>query len=645
MRGAEDTHGAEIANESALATDLESAPVAAQPDPPPQSQPEGSNGTAPPRRGDPGRPNGEIFDGCPVKPLGLNGGTFYYLDIHGQLRGITNHEAKEILKLFGHMIPKLIWEFPQWTKDPDTETMRRKKDRFDQQGAAIAMVSACSERGLFDPDNAVRGVGAWSDDDGRLIYHMGDAMLIDGERAELQTHQGKIYPAFPPVPHPIISGEYRDPVPDLMDLLSTWQWTRPDADPFIVLGAIGVQMMGGALPWRPAYWFTGGPGTGKSALQRLMLHLHGGEKGLIQSTDATARGLAAILGQSSLPVALDELEPGDAGSHKERDIVTTMRVAASGGRWARGSSDQKGSTGQLRSTFLASSILIPGVLKSQDLQRMIMLNLNPFQPGAKAPQMRAEVWRRHGAVLKGLIVERWPTFAERLEMWREAFANEEITGRAADNWATTLAMAQMMQAEAMPTRDELAAWASKIAGLISADVDEIGSDADEVMTHLLSQPFDVFRRGKQFTVAQWIMVAAGRPGAPHDLLDGYEKSTETGREQRMDAANSHLATALIRVIRERDKEPRLFIGNSKAQPLLNLFANSQWAGGAWRQSLERIKGAKPSPVPRTLAGIRSRGIEIPVSSIVGLSAFPSERAAAEPRIDTPANTQDYDDFA
>lgn len=614
-----------------LAAQLDDAPVAAAGAPPPPGDgldPPDEPPSDPPSPsasgGRKGRPKGEIWEGCPVKPLGVNNAISFYLDVHGQMRAVAKHDAQTIMHLFGNRIPSLCWHFPQWSKDVDTGEMKRKINRFEATNAAMDMIAACSERGLFDPVGSVRGVGAWADDDGKLVYHTGDKLILHGRSQEPSGYQGRIYPAFPPIPHPADSADGPDPMPDLLALLETWQWHRPTIDPFVTTGMIGVQMMGGALDWRPAYWLTGPPAAGKSALQRLMLWLHGGEKGLIQSPDATARGIASLLGQSTVPIALDELEPGDAGSTKERQIIETARVAASGGRWVRGSSDQTGSSGNLRSTFLFSSVLIPGVLKSQDLQRIITLNLSPFPEGAKAPPMRAETWRKRGAVLKRMIIDRWPSWTERLDLWREAFAEHRITGRNADNWATTMAMAQMMQSEDLPSAEELAGWTRKIADLITADLSEMSTDSDEVLMHLLTSPYEVFRSGEQYTLAQWLMVAAMAPGAPDTLLGDFS-TDQDGKERRAAAANSKLAKAAIKVIHERGRESRLFIGNAKVAPLLKIFEGTQWAGGAWKQSLERVKGAQLGGTPRTLAGIRSRGVEIPLSSIPGLGFFPQDR--------------------
>lgn len=623
----------------AEAADRRAAQDAPQDQPPPRPA-DGQDG----RSGRPPRPRGDIWEGCPVRPLGVNGDVSYYLDVHGQMRAVKKHDQQTIMHLFGNMMPRLFLNFPQW----DAKLEAPKKGRFDANNAAAAMIQACSERGLFDPDGSVRGVGAWVDDAGGLIYHTGDKLLIGGKAQSPSDHQGRIYPAYPPIPNPADPGDH-DPAPRILERLETWRWTRGEIDPTVMLGYVCAQMMGGALAWRPTVWITGPRAAGKSSLQSLMLHLHGGEKGLIQSNDATKSGLTSRIGHSSLPVALDELEPGDERSTKEKDIITLARVASSGGQWYRGSADQKGAGGNVYSTFLFSSILIPGQLNTADLSRLIMLNLDPFDEGTKAPTLRADQWRKAGAQLKRVLIDRWPTWAERLDLWREAFGAQGIGGRNADNWATILAMADMAQHAALPSADVLAGWAAKVAGYIRADVDEIGTDADEMLLHLLTKPYDIYRRGEQYTIAQWLMAAACLPGAPHAL---FGSDTPADKADLAKMCNDKLAKAGLRVI-GTGQDAWLFIASAKIGGLEELFARSRWAGGAWAQSAARVKGARGGKAvnPRKLLGIQTRGVEVPFTSMPGLLSFPADRVTTASVSPAPAQAasnitaEDLDGFA
>ena len=207
----------------ALAAEIEEPPVAAEADPdakpkgsrrpkpdmpPPDEDPgpppdQDESPQPPPKR--PSRPKGEIWDGCPVKALGVNGKYCYYLDALGQMQMVGKHERQTIAQLFAHRLPALFHAFAKVSVDKDTGVVRRKPDDFEADKAAFAMIAACGERGLFDPEGAIRGVGAWTDDDGNLIYHAGDVLITpEGER-EPATHHGKIYPAYPAIPKPALA--------------------------------------------------------------------------------------------------------------------------------------------------------------------------------------------------------------------------------------------------------------------------------------------------------------------------------------------------------------------------------------------------------------------------------------------------------
>lgn len=633
----------------ALAAEIEEPPVAAEPDP--SAKPKGTRkpkadapppdqdpGPGPdqderpePPRGRPSRPKGEIWDGCPVKPLGVNGKYCFYLDALGQMQMVGKHERQTIAQLFAHRLPALFHAFAKVTIDKDTGAVRRKPDDFEADKAAFAMIAACGERGLFDPEGSIRGVGAWTDDDGQLIYHAGDVLITPDGELPPATHQGKIYPAYPSIPKPAELVKDPDAVGRaILEILDTWAWSR-DIDSMVMLGVIGTQILGGALDWRPFTWLTGGKAAGKSTLQNLLRHLHGGEKGLIQSNDTTKSGLTSRIGHSSLPVAIDELEPGDERSQKEKDIITLARVASSGGQWFRGSSDQKGTGGNVYASFFASSILIPGDLKPQDLSRLIILTLNALPEGATAPTLRADTWRAKGAALKRVLIDRWPTWSKRLELWREAFAIEGIGGRNGDNWATVLGMADMALNQGLPTADELASWSRRVAKLIRADVADLGSDADGMLMHLLTQKYDIYRRGEQQTVAQWLMAAAQLPGALKTLLGGEEWPDQ---EAYAKAVNAKLASAGMRVYGS-GAEAQLFLANAPIQGLLDLFQKSEWAKTVWKQSAARVAGAQPVDTPATLAGIRTRGWKIPFASIPGLMSFPMDRDKGPSPADLP----------
>lgn len=563
-----------------------------------------------------------MLENCPIVPLGVRGDLAYFLDALGQLRAFKKLELQTLQSLFAGRIDYLCDAFKKFRKGDDGPVQVRGE--FNQTAASMALWEACGRCGVFNPANAVRGVGAWQDDDGALIYHMGDSVLYGGETMPPGAIEGHIYPAAPPIPRPISGGP--DPVPPLLETLSSWNWTLPDLHPNIVLGVICAQMMSGALRWRPTVWLTAPAASGKSGLQELLALLHG--DGLIQSADATKAGITSRLGQSSLPVALDEMEPDDERVRRGQDIITLARVAASGGDWSRGSSDQSAVGGKVFSSFFFSSILIPGAMKTQDVQRLIRLDMQRLETAAGL-SLDPRTWRARGARLKSRLIDRWPTLAERVTRYRHALELAGVARRGADNWEIVLAMADMASAEALPDQATCDAWARKVALTVAADREEVTNDAEAMLAHLLGQNLDPFRRGEQYTLAQWVMVAAGLPSAPRGLLDGGQDDPYAD-EFRRQKANDVLAQYGLRLYAE--EEPVLFIANKGPANQARLFEGTQWHGGAWSQSARRVPNAYVPSSTKTVAGQRTRGTMVPLSSIPALNAFPdAPSAAAAPR--------------
>lgn len=583
-----------------LAAEVAAAPVVARPAPAPEPPQE------PPAQG---RPRGQIFEGCPVVPLGVLGDWSYYLDVLGQLRAVDNHTAQKIQHVFGGRIALLERFAPSFDKEGIP-----RKGKFDQMRAASVMTAACAERGVWEPTGSVRGPGAWIDEDGGLVYHAGDDVMIGGSWRKPGVYDGKVYPAARPIPRPSPVAGAGDAALELHELIATWRWRRPDTDPMLALGAIAAQMLGGALDWRPVTWITGDMASGKSTFQDLLKYVHGGEQGLLQAADATEAGIRSVVGYSSLPVAIDEAEPDPTRPQKMRAVIELARRAASGGQIFRGGADQKGHQSNAVSAFLFSSILVPD-MPAQDRSRLILLELDQPAPGAPKPIRDPRRWRRWGERVRGALVQGWPTWPERLDLWRAALAAAGITGRGGDNYATVLGLADMALHTGLPDADYLDAWASKIARFWRDEQAEVGSNAEDMVLHLLGRELDVYRRGRKVTVGDWVAMAARLPGAPEEL-DGTMWS----------AVNGLIAQYGLRV-RYRGERAELAIATRSAiEGLARLFEGSPWANGVWGQAAARIKGAEPANL--TFARVPSRAWYVPLRAIPGIFRLPADANSA-----------------
>lgn len=580
-------------------------------------------------------PNGRAVEDSPVLPLGVLGPNAFFLDANGQLRKFNKLGIQELQSLYAGRIDALCTSWPKFRKGDDGPEPVR--GQFEQQTASLSLWDACGRLGVFNPQNSVRGVGAWTDDDGGLVYHMGNKVLHQGKTLPPGRIEALFYPAASSIPGPKFDGP--DPVPEFLKTVSSWSWALPDLHPFVVLGVVGCQMLGGALRWRPAVWLTASQGAGKSSFQDLLKLMHG--DGLVSLADGTPGALRAGLGNSSLPVALDEFEPGEEKSSRVQDIITLARIAASGGEWARGSSDQTVIGGKMFSTFFFSSILIPGSMKTQDVQRLIRLDLQPLTSGAGL-SLDPRTWRARGARLKGMLISRWSTLAERVVRYRHALEEQGVTGRTADNWEIVLAMADMAQCEALPDDARCSTWARKVALTVAADVQDVQNDADAMLAHLLGQPLDPFRRGEQYTVAQWLMVAAELPGAPPGLCQVDTGDSAFAQEERKRKANEQLGQYGLKIVNEG--EPMLALANTGPARQNQLFEGSDWRQGAWKQSAKRVPGAVASDGTRSFGGKPSRHVLIPLRSIPALAMFPEDRSSATKSSTTTLRRDEIEDF-
>ena len=233
--------------------------------------------------------------------VGHVGLTRWYLDSRGQLIGlpVSRHVKAEIQGLFCDQAG-LVLEY--WTRINDKTG---RADGCHPERAMLDLLTASGAR-IWSPDGQARGRGCWSDDDGSLVVHVGDAVWHDREWKPPGVIGGKVYPAAEPVMRPSASdapGQLAGPGQALLDLFGRWRFGR-ELDARLCVGMFAANFAGGALDWRPAMWVYGEPETGKSTLVATFEALAGGF--LLTSEDTTAAGVWQLLGYDSLPLALDE---------------------------------------------------------------------------------------------------------------------------------------------------------------------------------------------------------------------------------------------------------------------------------------------------------------------------------------------------
>lgn len=566
---------------------------------------------------------GEIYPNCPVQALGVNGLGRYYLDRRAQLIRLETHSQSEIALLFGGHMEHLTRNFPKFNAKGEPSGWKHEHVRD-------ALMQACDAKGVWSPHEKVRGPGAWPDGEGGVALHCGSRIWHRGDWRQPGEIGGHVYPAFPALPEPLAraeTDEEREPGAAILSTYLTWNWKRADTDATLLLGFTAAAMFGGALDWRPMVWTTGDRGTGKSTLDKLLQTLIGGDDALIQASDATEAAIRQLIGQRSIPVVLDELEP-DADARKVRSIVKLARQASSGGVVIRGGQDHQGVSFKARNCFYFSSILV-SALTDQDISRIGLLELDPFAHGSAAPDVSERRWRRIGQALRARILERWGRWHETLEVYRAELSRAGHSARGCDQYGTLLAMADMALMEDLdPAR--AVAWASRIdAGAIAKQTGE-QSDWQRMLNHLFGQVPNIWRQGEQMTIGRMIEIAAG-----------MDKDADMKGVERALASYGLLVDG-------RQERARVLIANQHAQ-LGKLFEGSQWHAtggqtGVWRQAAMRIPGAEGGASNRRFSGVPSRYVSFPLAAVEGFfgeaddpapASRPENEAGAQAPVDVP----------
>ena len=533
---------------------------------------------------------------CPVQPLGIDGKEFLFIDANRQFVKMHHRDfgGHGLTALFGDYQAYLDGAWPRTNSKGDEVGL--DKDR-----AARSIMAACARKGVFDSDNKIRGVGAWTDADGRLVWHLGDEVLVvdtDGDQSlkPIGPIGDHVYPQGVTQVRP--SRGNGDPIAAVnrfYDLLQSWAWKRGALDARLQLGWIGCALIGGALKWRPAVWATGGQGTGKSTLHDAVLNpVLGGTASVVQTADATGPGLYQALKNRSTPVVFDELEPNPDDRQRVDATIKLAKLSSSGARIVRGTSEGTSREFVARAAFLFSSILIPR-LEPELAMRIGVLDLMALGE-RKEPSIAQRDMLETGALLRWLLVDRWQHWPLRLEAWRQALRTRGFTARIADTWGSMLAMADHLlspEASAADTpSDVFDEWVDALKPHLAALVEAAGSDHARLLQTLLTTTVDPYAKGKRWPLSTIMAAACNR-----------RRSTEEDDGLTPELASSGLEALGIKIgsfkLPKPDDAPDdyqpLYIDAiaiaSNHTELNKLLRETKWRNGVYTQTLLRIPGA------------------------------------------------------
>lgn len=584
--------------------------------------------------------------GCPVKPLGRLGSASFYLDELGQLarQGTKDWNDVAILTLFGRQSDWLEDKFPRYgkpEKDKETGEQYFPVVGFDYAAVKKSLIDAASRAGIFDPQGRVRGRGAHRGDDGELVLHCGDAVLIAGARRvngetlapywhEPGVVDGYVYETKPAIPRPAADHEIEGPpgeatlhaALELLKFLKTWNWVRPLVDPMLLFGEIGAMMIAGGLTrWRPHIWVTGSRGTGKSTLI--------GKDGLIDAlmgssaiftADATEAAIRQITGAQTLPIVFDELE-ASAQNDKSNAIIRLARLASSGADIYRGSASHEAASFKAQTCFVFSSILIPPML-AQDRSRLAILDLQELPDGAGVTLDRRH-WAKIGALVRRRMVDQWPRFAATLERYAIALGDAGHGQRGQDQYGTMLACADLMLFDGIDDDeddgDRFAEWAQRLNFATLAEAQDEQPDELDAAQHLASSYMHARGGDDRETVARVIGKA----------LRAHDTDMALRSRARLEAAGMRLVAINWTGDKAsvRDAMPGqpvyLAIAPRHNVGMRQIFDRTTWQDGVWMQSFRRIKGAVKR-LKCKIDGIAIWGVAVPIDAICAIDADQDE---------------------
>jgi hypothetical protein len=529
---------------------------------------------------------------CPVRPLGMRGGSFYFLTPAHEVRTLTAGEFGQ-----GHIdalfAPKSDYVVAMWGA-----ASKQNKLRVQYEAVRRSLMDACGRRGVFDLAERARGRGAWKGRDGDLILHYGDRLVIGGRIVEPGLHEGYVYPGRPPLPPPLGDGraEARAAARRLLELLQGWRWSRGALDARLMLGWVVASLMGAAVDWRPQIMLTGDAGMGKSTLQHLLKAVLG--ERVLDVADASAAGLYQTLQYDALAVAFDEFENEDEA--RVAAVMRLARLASSGGRLVRGGADGVPSNYQARGAFLFSAIN-PPAMRPAEQSRSTILALRPPEPGAKPPVFTADEAARIGAMLAQRVITAWSMWPERLAKTRLALARMAHTNRAQDQVGTLLAAADLALHDHDLAIDEIERDGEHLRPGQLAETSGGAPNWRRCLNHALFAQPDAWRSAKYKSVG----------AALSDWMHQAPDAWETGYLRQM------LAVAGMALVSDASAGRGWLALPYRHPALAKLFEGTDWAGrrgadGGWVTALTQAPDGAWKRDQFRIGGPRERGVLIRV---------------------------------
>lgn len=504
-------------------------------------------------------------DRAPFRHLGYDAGMHYYLP----------DETQQIIALEGekHGKAHLLRIAPrQWWDDQFTS-----KQGADWTAAGNAMLRCSAGAGLFSTDS-IRGRGCWIDD-GRVVFHAGDKLVVDRIPIDLSTMRSKfVYQRARPITPELSNHLSSQESAKFQDLCDSLSWTAPLYGRLLAGWCMAAAVCG-ALHWRPHIWITGPAGSGKSwtvenivtrFLDRFTLSI------LSSSTEA---GMRQTIRSDALAIVLDEAESEDEkGRSRMKSILDLVRQSSSesGGAIVKGTMSGNAMEYRVRSCFCFSSIGVAAVARA-DTSRITVLSLHNRAHDSASFERIKQLAREtilddtYAAGLRARAIHLAREIRDNAKIFASVVSKKIGDSRAGDQIGALLAGAFALKSSRMVDIQFATDWVDKQdwSDFMVADADK---DEHRSLSMLLSK----------------VIRVDGPTGNPENtsfghLLEIYHDASSSVSDREW--ASSELALRGI-------KPTPQWVDVSCSHPeIAGVFRDGAWAG-KWKDQLDRIPGSK-----------------------------------------------------
>lgn len=466
------------------------------------------------------------------------------------------------------------------------------------------IIRLASKRGIYDISR-IRGRGAWTDD-GRMVYHHGNQLTVDGQPTEVtQIRSRYVYELDRSLPEPAETPMTGDEGEMILDIAERFRWSKPGSAALLA-GWVALAPMCGALKWRPHIWLTGGAGCGKSTVLNDFVHV------LMNGTDVFAQGSSSEAGirqtlkADALPVLFDESEQNDDREKaRVQGILALIRQSSteSQARTLKGTAGGSSMSFHVRSMFCLASIQV-GMQHQADVERLAVLSLRPKREDVDA----ANTWAR---IQEGLLLLR-----------KDPDLPAKLMRRSLDLLPVTLKNIGVFSAAATKVFGSVRdgdQYGTMLAGAWSLTSDRVASDAEALeminqydwSEHRDSSDTDESERALSALLESHIRLQGGAEVTIYELLRAAAGGDGTPEIKDADAVLQRYGMKFGR----RSGEARLMLSNS-SQELRRLLAGSPFEADL-RGLLLRLPGAdRDNNRPQRFNGVPSKAISVSLTGVL-----------------------------